>query len=223
MSKKRKSLNTAEPQDTATSPKKREVVRRCEWVSIGGSSEEMERYHDEEWGCPSHCDRHLFEMLTLEGAQAGLSWSTILKKRQGYREAFDNFDIESISRYDSNKVQELLGNEGIVRNRLKINSTIGNARAALLVQKEFGSLDHYFWSFVSNTPVDSGGNYASISDIPTQTPVSEALSKDLKSRGFKFVGPTIIYAFMQAVGMVNDHSKACFKRSTNSRSVGDSS
>lgn len=183
----------------------------------------MERYHDEEWGCPSHCDRHLFEMLTLEGAQAGLSWSTILKKRQGYREAFDNFDIESISRYDSNKVQELLGNEGIVRNRLKINSTIGNARAALLVQKEFGSLDHYFWSFVSNTPVDSGGNYASISDIPTQTPVSEALSKDLKSRGFKFVGPTIIYAFMQAVGMVNDHSKACFKRSTNSRSVGDSS
>ena len=164
-------------------------------------------YHDTEWGVPLHDDRALFELLTLEGAQAGLSWSTILAKRENYRRAFDHFDVEKISRYDARKAAALLADAGIVRHRGKIAATIGNARAFLAVQKEFGSFDRYLWPFVGGRPLVH--RRRTMQDIPTRTAESEALSRDLLARGFKFVGPTICYAFMQAAGLVNDHLVSC--------------
>jgi DNA-3-methyladenine glycosylase I len=166
-------------------------------------------YHDEEWGVPVHDDRHLFEMLILEGAQAGLSWETILNKREAYRRAFDDFDARRVARYDARKTTALLQDTGIVRNRLKIASAIGNARAFLAVQAEHGSFDAYVWSFVGGVPRQN--TWAALKSIPPRTPESDALSKDLLRRGFKFVGSTICYAFMQAVGMVNDHTIDCFR------------
>ena len=181
-------------------------MKRCGWANRG----ELEQsYHDDEWGVEIHDDRTLFEFLVLEGAQAGLSWSTILKKREGYRRAFDNFDARKISKYSENAVSRLLTNSEIIRNRLKINATITNARAFLHVQKEFGSFDHYIWQFVNGRPVQN--RWKRITDIPSNTPESDAMSKDLIKRGFKFVGTTICYAFMQAVGMVNDHVVDCFR------------
>jgi DNA-3-methyladenine glycosylase I len=169
----------------------------------------MLRYHDEEWGVPSHDDRHLFEMLALQGAQAGLSWSTILNKRENYRRAFDGFDADKVARYGDADVTRLLTDAGIVRNRAKIEATIGNARATLAVRDEFGSFDAYIWRFVGGKPRRNA--FRSLSELPASTPESEALSKDLKKRGFRFVGPTVCYAFMQAVGMVNDHEVTCFR------------
>ena len=180
-------------------------VRRCHWAS----NELAIRYHDEEWGAPLHDDQRLFEFLILEGAQAGLSWDTILKKRKNYRSAFDRFDPLAVSRYGREKVRELLGNSGIVRNRLKIDSAIKNARAFLQVQKEFGSFDAYIWQFVGGQPRQNARRVPH--QIPAHTPQSDAMSKDLKRRGFNFVGTTICYAFMQAVGMVNDHLVNCFR------------
>ncbi len=180
-------------------------MKRCTWAT----NELSVRYHDEEWGVPVHDDRMLFEFLILEGAQAGLSWDTILKKRGSYREAFDNFDASAIARYGKRKAGQLLGNPGIVRNRLKVASAIGNAKAFLAVQTEFGSFDAYIWQFVDGRP--KRNKWRSISQIPASTPESDAMSKDLKRRGFNFVGSTICYAFMQAVGMVNDHTVDCFR------------
>ncbi len=168
------------------------------------------KYHDDEWGVPLHDDRRLFELLTLEGAQAGLSWITILRKRPAYRKAFDGFDARKIARYDAKKKRALLADAGIVRNRLKIDSTVTNARAFLDVQKEFGSFDKYLWQFVGGTPVDN--KRKTMQDVPASTPESDAMSKDLKKRGFRFVGSTICYAFMQATGMVNDHIAGCISR-----------
>ena len=179
---------------------------RCAWA---GTDPLYVKYHDEEWGVPLHDDRRLFEMLILEGAQAGLSWITILRKRPAYRKAFDNFDPKKIARYDAKKTRALLADAGIVRNRLKIDSAITNARAFLDVQKEFGSFDAYIWQFVDGTPIDTPRK--GMGDIPATTPESDAMSKDLKKRGFRFVGSTICYAFMQAVGMVNDHQVDCFR------------
>lgn len=178
---------------------------RCEWASDPLNA----KYHDDEWGVPVHEDRLLFEFLILEGAQAGLSWTTILKKRENYREAFDNFDASKIAQYDSAKINSLLSNEGIIRNRLKIAATIQNAKAFLAVQKEYGSFDKYIWSFVGDKPLKN--SFRKLSDYPTKTKEAEAMSKDLLKRGFKFVGPTICYAFMQAVGMTNDHQINCFR------------
>jgi DNA-3-methyladenine glycosylase I len=166
-------------------------------------------YHDLEWGVPSHDDRHLFEMLTLEGAQAGLSWSTILKKRDGYRRAFGDFDAETVARFDRRRVERLLRDPAIVRNRLKIESTVNNAGRVLEVQEELGSLADYLWQLVPGAPIV--GKWRSISEVPAETPESKTMSKDLKRRGFRFVGPTVCYAFMQAVGMVNDHTTTCFR------------
>lgn len=180
--------------------------KRCPWST---SDPLYIAYHDREWGVPAHNDQKLFEMLILEGAQAGLSWITILKKRENYRKAFDNFDAEKIVKYNANKVRELLKNEGIVRNRLKIEATISNAKAFLVVQKEFGSFNKYIWQFVGGKPIVN--HRTSLKHIPPTTPESDALSKDLKKRGFRFVGSTICYAFMQAVGMVNDHLVNCFR------------
>jgi DNA-3-methyladenine glycosylase I len=180
------------------------AVKRCGWAR----TELLIAYHDREWGLPEHNDRSLFEFLILEGAQAGLSWETILKKRDNYRKAFDNFDANRIAAYNDIKVDELLANPGIIRNRSKIQSAIVNARAFLLVQEEFGSFDAYLWRFVNGQPIK---NQWETPDVPTRTPQSEAMSQDLKRRGFKFVGATICYALMQAVGMVNDHEKDCFR------------
>lgn len=166
-------------------------------------------YHDNEWGVPVYDDRKLFEYLILEGAQAGLSWYTILKKREAYRAAFDRFDPEKVASYDRAKVEELLANEGIVRNRLKINAAITNAKAFLLVQQEFGTFRKYIWSFVQGKPIVNHWN--SLSQVPASTEISDAMSKDLKKRGFKFIGSTICYAFMQATGMVMDHTTDCFR------------
>ena len=166
-------------------------------------------YHDEEWGVPVHDDRLHFEFLILEGAQAGLSWDTILRKRQGYRKAFDYFDPAVVARYDQKKTDALRQDPGIVRNRLKIASTVTNARAFLEVQAEFGSFATYLWRFVDGTPIRN--SWKSLKEIPTQTREAEALSKDLKKRGFRFVGPTVCYSFMQATGMVNDHTVRCFR------------
>ncbi len=181
---------------------------RCAWVS---DDPLYIAYHDEEWGVPVHDDRVLFEFLILEGAQAGLSWITILKKRDNYRRAFDGFDPRKIARYDGAKVRALLADPGIVRNRLKIAATIQNAKAFLAVQKEFGSFDAYVWQFVDGKPKQN--RWKTIAEAPAKTPESDALSKDLLQRGFKFVGSTICYAFMQAVGMVNDHTVDCFRQS----------
>jgi DNA-3-methyladenine glycosylase I len=169
----------------------------------------MIAYHDGEWGVPSHDDRHFFEMLTLEGAQAGLNWRTILNKRDGYRRAFDNFEARKVARYDARKVKSLLADPGIVRNRLKVLSTIDNAKAFLAVQKEFGSFDAYIWSFVGGKPIQN--SWQRLAQIPAKTRESDAMSKDLKKRGFRFVGSTICYAFMQATGLVNDHAVDCFR------------
>jgi len=170
----------------------------------------MRRYHDEEWGVPVHDDRCLFEFLTLEGAQAGLSWRTILNKREGYREAFAGFDPARVARFDARRRSSLMKNPGIVRNRLKIESTVSNARAFLDVGKEFGSFDSYVWRFVHGKPIQN--RRAGLHEIPASTPESDALSTDLRKRGFRFVGSTIMYAFMQAVGMVNDHEVSCYRR-----------
>jgi DNA-3-methyladenine glycosylase I len=179
---------------------------RCAWVN---DDPLYMAYHDQEWGVPVHDDRVLFEFLILEGAQAGLSWITILKKRDNYRRVFDNFDVRKIARYDDVKVQSLLADPGIVRNRLKIAAAIQNAKAFLAVQKEFGSFDAYVWQFVGGKPKQN--RWKTIAAAPAKTPESDALSKDLLRRGFKFVGSTICYAFMQAVGMVNDHTVDCFR------------
>jgi len=178
---------------------------RCSWATNDLSI----RYHDEEWGLPTHDDAKLFEFLILEGAQAGLSWDTILKKRGNYRTAFDHFDPKEIARYDHRKVQSLMNNAGIIRNRLKIASAIGNAKAFLKVQDEFGSFDAYIWQFTGGSPLVNSRR--SVSEVPARTPESDAMSKDLKKRGFSFVGTTICYAFMQATGMVNDHLMGCFR------------
>ena len=183
------------------------TIKRCAWA---GTDPRYVRYHDEEWGVPAHHDdRLLFEFLILEGAQAGLSWSTILNKRDHYREVFDRFDPSIVATYDEAKIESLLSDPGIVRNRRKVESAIGNARAFLAVQQEFGSFARYIWSFTGGRTIH--GAWASIEEVPTQTPESIAMSVDLKKRGFKFVGPTICYAFMQAVGIVNDHTIDCFR------------
>jgi DNA-3-methyladenine glycosylase I len=181
-------------------------MKRCDWAN---RSELEQSYHDHEWGVEIHDDRTLFEFLVLEGAQAGLSWSTILRKREGYRRAFDDFDARKISKYSENTVSRLLTNSEIIRNKLKINATITNARAFLQVQKEFGSFDSYIWQFVNGKPIQN--SWRKMTDIPSSIPESGAMSKDLQKRGFKFIGPTICYAFMQAVGMVNDHVFDCFR------------
>lgn len=183
------------------------LQNRCGWVPAG--DELYRQYHDEEWGVPVHDDRKLFEMLILEGAQAGLSWATILRKRENYRAVFDGFDPEKIAKYDEKKRQALLSDPGIVRNRRKIAAAIENARAFLRVKQEFGSFDAYIWQFVGGKPLVN--QWASLKEVPAKTPESEAMSKDLKKRGFKFVGSTICYAYMQAVGMVNDHTVDCFR------------
>ncbi len=179
--------------------------RRCAWVA--GADPDYVRYHDEEWGRPVHDDRLLFEMLTLEGAQAGLSWLTILRKRAGYRRAFASFDPRRVARFDARRRAALLRDAGIVRNRLKIDSTVSNARAFIAVQREFGSFDRYLWAFVSGVPLV---NRPRPGTIPARTPLSDRVSRDLAKRGFRFVGSTIVYAFLQAVGVVNDHARGCF-------------
>src|SRR5437660_12373835 len=180
-------------------------IGRCAWAG----NELSISYHDEEWGVPVHDDRTLFEFLILEGAQAGLSWSTILQKREHYRKVFDNFDATKVARYDARKVKQLLADAGIVRNRLKIAAAIQNAKSFLAVQKEFGSFDAYLWQFVGGKPKQNSRR--SPKEVPARTPESDAMSKDLLERGFKFIGSTICYAFMQAVGMVNDHDLKCFR------------
>ena len=180
-------------------------VQRCGWAQ----TELSIAYHDEEWGVPVHDDRTLFEYLTLEGAQAGLRWETVLKRREGYRKAFDGFDAAIVAEYGQNKVEELLADAGIIRHRGKIEATIGNAGAVLAVQKEFGSFDAYLWQFVGGRPRIN--SWQALGEIPARTTESAALSKELRQRGFKFVGPTICYALMQAVGMVNDHVVGCFR------------
>jgi DNA-3-methyladenine glycosylase I len=177
---------------------------RCPWC---GTDPDYVRYHDEEWGVPSHDDRHLFEMLTLEGAQAGLSWLTILRKREHYRRVFHHFDAARVARFTEEEIAAALLDPGIVRNHLKVRSTVLNARGVLAVTKEFGSLDTYLWRFVNGAPIQ--GNLRSMDEIRARSPEAEAMSKDLLRRGFKFVGPTICYAFMQAIGMVNDHLVTC--------------
>ncbi|NPA69154.1 MAG: DNA-3-methyladenine glycosylase I [Chlorobi bacterium] len=180
--------------------------QRCTWA---GNNPYNIKYHDEEWGVPVHDDKKLFEFLLLDSFQAGLSWLTILKKRNNFRTAFDNFDYEKTARYDKAKIDELMQNRGIIRNKLKINAAITNAQAFLKIQKEFGSFDKYIWQFVNNKPVIN--SYKSWDEIPATSKESDAMSKDLKKRGFKFVGSTICYAFMQAAGMVNDHEITCFR------------
>jgi len=181
---------------------------RCDWANP--NSPIYIDYHDKEWGVPLHDDRLWFEFISLEGAQAGLSWITILKKRDNYREAFDHFNPEKVARYDDKKIAELLQNSGIVRNKLKINSTVTNAQAFLKIQEEFGSFDTYMWNFMpDNKPLVN--SFKSLKELPAKTPLSDTICKDLKKRGFKFVGSTIVYAHMQATGMVNDHTIDCFR------------
>jgi DNA-3-methyladenine glycosylase I len=182
------------------------MMKRCAWA---GERPMYVKYHDEQWGVPLHDDQALFEMLILEGAQAGLSWRTILEKRQNFRAAFDQFDPTVVAAYDESKIQELLNDPGIIRNQLKIRAAVANARAFLEVQDEFGSFDAYIWGFVDHKPIIN--HWKTPREVPAKTAEAEAMSKDLKKRGFKFVGPTICYAFMQAVGMVNDHTVDCFR------------
>lgn len=179
---------------------------RCEWVQAGNAL--YEAYHDKEWGIPVHDDRKHFEFLILEGAQAGLSWITILKRREGYRKAFAGFDPKKVAKFDETKVEQLMQDEGIIRNRLKITAAINNAKCFLQVQKEFGTFDRYIWQFVNHKPIKN--QWKSIKEIPCQSKESQALSKDLQKRGFRFVGPTIMYAHMQAIGLINDHTVDCF-------------
>ena len=183
-----------------------EVLQRCSWAN---GSELEQAYHDNEWGVPLHDDRKLFEFVTLEGAQAGLSWATILKKRENYRKLFNDFDVEKIARYNKRKIESLLKNPGIIRNRLKVESTVSNARAFIDIQNEYGSFDTYIWRFTDGKPIVN--RWQSLKDIPASTELSDTLSKELKKRGFRFVGSTICYAFMQATGMVNDHTVDCFR------------
>ena len=182
------------------------MKNRCDWV---GNEPLYREYHDKEWGVPVYDDQTLFEFIILEGHQAGLSWITILKKRNNYREVFDNFDAEKIANYGRTKVEQLMTNKGIIRNRLKIESAITNAKEYLKIKKEFNGFNKYIWQFVNGTPIIN--KWELLSDIPATTPESDTMSKDLKKRGFKFVGSTICYAFMQAVGMVNDHQTDCFR------------
>ncbi len=182
-------------------------LHRCAWVPDDAPL--YLAYHDDEWGLPLHDDNRLFEMLILEGAQAGLSWYTVLQKRKHYRVVFDNFDPQKVARYDDNKMQALLNDPGIIRNRLKIHSAIRNAGVFLEIQQEFGSFDAYIWQFVQNKPIQNA--FETLADIPAKTELSDSISKDMKKRGMNFVGPTIIYAFMQAVGLVNDHERSCFR------------
>ena len=182
------------------------MKNRCEWC---GRDELYVKYHDIEWGLPVHNDRVHFEMLILEGAQAGLSWITVLRKRENYRKAFDNFDVNKVARYTEKRIEKLLLNPGIIRNRLKVRSTVTNAQAFIIVQKEFGSFDKYIWSFVGTKPIIN--RRKDMSEVPATSIESDALSKDLKKRGFKFVGSTIMYAHMQACGLVNDHALDCFR------------
>jgi DNA-3-methyladenine glycosylase I len=189
-------------------------MERCPWATKNALDA---KYHDEEWGVPVHDDRTLFEFLILEGAQAGLSWSTILAKRENYRKAFANFDVKKVARFDEKKVAALLQDEGIVRNRLKVAGTVKNALAFIAVQKEFGSFDKYIWSFVGGKPIQN--KLRLMSEAPAKTDISDAMSKDLKKRGFTFVGSTICYAFMQATGMVNDHLLDCPRHSAVRRAV----
>ncbi len=184
------------------------VVGRCEWATLSNNPLMVE-YHDKEWGVPIHDDKTLFEFLVLEDAQAGLSWETVLNKRENYRKAFHSFDPAKIARYKSKEIQHLLSDHGIIRNRLKIEATIANAKQLLIASKEFGSFDKYIWRFVGGTPIKH--RFSSLSQIPPTTKESYAMSKELRERGFRFVGPTICYAFMQAVGMVNDHTTKCFR------------
>jgi len=181
------------------------MVTRCEWAT----DEPNLSYHDKEWGKPEHDDQKLFEFLILEGAQAGLSWVTILKRREGYRKAFSNFDVTKVSKYNQKQITKLLKDESIIRNRLKVNSAVNNAKQFLKVQKEFGTFDKYIWGFVDHKPIKN--QFKKLSDLPASTLISENMSKDLKKRGFNFVGPTICYALMQAIGMVNDHTSGCFR------------
>jgi DNA-3-methyladenine glycosylase I len=183
---------------------------RCAWVDLTKS--DYVRYHDTEWGVPIHDDRRLFEFLVLESAQAGLSWYTVLRKRENYRVAFDNFEPEKVARFDAQKVESLLQNPGIIRNRLKVLATVNNAQRFLAVQAEFGSFDAYIWRFVEGQPLVNEINDLDLADYPTTSPLSDALSKDLRDRGFKFLGSTICYAHMQATGMINDHALSCFRR-----------
>ena len=180
-------------------------MKRCDWPK----NELAIAYHDKEWGVPLHDDKGLFEFLILEGAQAGLSWDTILRKRENYRKAFDGFDVKKVSRYTDKRVEKLLQNEGIIRNRLKVSAAVSNAKAFLKVQKEFGSFDKYIWSFIDGKPILN--KWKTTSQVPATSAVSDTISKDMKSRDFKFVGSTIIYAHMQATGMVNDHLISCFR------------
>lgn len=182
------------------------MKKRCDWCL---SNETYTRYHDEEWGVPIHDDRLIFEFLLLEGVQAGLSWMTVLKKRENYRLAYDGFDPHIIARYDEKKMNKLLQNEGIIRNKLKIAASVNNAKRFIEVQKECGSFDKYIWSFVDNKPIIN--HFEKLAELPAASPVSDKISKDMKKRGFKFVGSTIIYAHMQATGMVNDHLVSCFR------------
>lgn len=181
------------------------VKNRCTWA---GELPIYVDYHDNEWGRPVHDDRKLFEMLILEGMQAGLSWITVLKKREAFREAFDGFDPIKVALYDEAKIQELLANEGIIRNRLKVNAAVANAKAFLRVQEKYGSFDEFIWAYVGYTPITN--HWGNMGEIPASTPLSQQISKDLKKMGFRFVGSTIVYAFMQATGMVNDHVTDCF-------------
>lgn len=183
------------------------MIRRCEWCA--NSFEEYVKYHDEEWGVPVHDDQRHFEFLVLESAQAGLSWATILKKREGYRKAFADFDVEAVAQYDSGMVQDLLQDASIIRNRLKIEATINNAKQFIEIQNKFGSFDKYIWQFVGGKPLINA--WKDMSQVPVTTKESDDLSKDLKKRGFKFVGSTTIYAHMQAIGLVNDHTIDCFR------------
>jgi DNA-3-methyladenine glycosylase I len=182
-------------------------MERCAWVPQG--DEPYEAYHDEEWGVPERDDRALYELLTLEGAQAGLSWSTILRKREGYRRAFAGFDPATVARFDRKRIEELLQDAGIVRNRLKVESAVANAARVLEAQEELGSFAALVWGFVDGEPL--AGGWKTLSELPAETPVSKAMSKELKRRGFRFVGPTVCYAFMQASGLVNDHVVSCFR------------
>lgn len=182
-------------------------MKRCEWAPLNDNL--YIEYHDEEWGVPVHDDRKLFEFLILEGAQAGLSWKTILYKRENYRKAFDNFNPEYICNYDANKINELLNNAGIIRNKLKINSAIKNSRFFIEIIEKYDSFNNYIWSFTDNRVITN--TFKTLSEIPTETELSRKISKDLKQRGFSFVGPTIIYSFMQAIGIVNDHIVDCFR------------
>lgn len=188
---------------------KKELIR-CAWC---GTEQIYIDYHDKEWGIPLHDDRRLFEMLILEGMQAGLSWITVLKKREAFREAFDSFDVKKVAEYTEEKVEELMRNEKIIRNRRKITAAVGNAKAFIEIQKEFGSFDKFIWSYVDNKPIVN--RFKKLEEMPANTPLSDKISKDLKKRGFNFVGTTIIYSFMQAVGMVDDHITACFCHTDN--------